>query len=380
MIPESVARRVVPLSLALVVVVSLGDWLTGVEIGFTLLYLGPIAFATWQRGRTFGAVIALLSALGGAFTQVADLVRDRHAFTRQAVSILAWNQGGALGIFLVVVHLLSTLRRHVDRDRAERDAAVQSLRHSQRLNALGVFAAGVAHELGTPLAVVAGSAELIARDGTTRAGARALATTIGEQVARMESIVRGVLDFGRPQAPRDEVVDLAAVAEEVVALLGPIAARRGCELAYAGPAGGPYVRGDRRELAQVVGNLVTNAVQACGPGPRVQIDLSTAGEEARLAVVDRGTGIAPEDLSRVFDPFFTTKDVHEGSGLGLSVSFGIVRDHGGSIDVASRVGEGSTFVVRLPLLPQDAANAAATIERASERMRARWSSPRKLSA
>jgi len=344
--PE-VDRRVVPGALALTVLVSVGDYLTGAEVTFTLLYLGPIALAAYYRGRLFGAIVSLLATAGGVTAQLAEVLRDRHSVTRTALPILVWNQGGALGIFLVLVQLVASLRKHIDREREERQRVVQRLRHSERLNALGVFAAGVAHELGTPLAVVGGSAELIGREGTSRAGARALAQTIREQVARMEAIVHQVLDFGRPGAPRDTPVDLAGTCREVVELLGPITRRRGSTLRLATePA---VVIGDARELTQVVSNLVMNALQATPGGGEVAVIVTSRAGEAELRVEDHGVGIAPADLPRVFDPFFTTKDVDEGTGLGLSVSFGIVREHGGRIEVASALGQGSTFSVRLPL-------------------------------
>ena len=143
-------------------------------------------------------------------------------------------------------------------------------------------------------------------------------------------------------------------------LLEPIARKSGMSLAVDGSAEPLQGRIDPEQMTQVVLNLVMNAVHATASGKAVLIALGCGraippaedgrGEQAclRIEVRDEGTGIASEALPRIFEPFFTTKDVGEGTGLGLSVAYGIVKDHGGWIDVASRVGEGSIFTVWLP--------------------------------
>jgi signal transduction histidine kinase len=102
------------------------------------------------------------------------------------------------------------------------------------------------------------------------------------------------------------------------------------------------------KINQVVMNLVANAIDACGPGKVVTIRTSPVGQEVRVEVIDNGCGINPSIQPRIFEPFFTTKPVGEGTGLGLSISHGIIRDHGGSIEVKSAPGQGSVFIVHLP--------------------------------
>ena len=172
----------------------------------------------------------------------------------------------------------------------------------------------------------------------------------------MTVIIRQLLDFARPRAlePGDE--DLATLARSAVALVAPLARKRDVVLVVDAPE--PVgARVDRGQLQQVLLNLLSNALHATAAdgSVRVAVDEVVArspggaeGRFARLRVEDTGAGIAPEHLPHVFEPFFTTKDVGEGTGLGLSVSHGIVRDHGGWVEARSELGRGTTFEVYLP--------------------------------
>ena len=153
--------------------------------------------------------------------------------------------------------------------------------------------------------------------------------------------------------------DVRQVATETVALLQPLANRRGCTIALSARA--PAVAAvDVGQIRQVLTNLLMNAIQAMTEGGAIRVSVDVAPDASppphvkpargwiAIQVRDEGPGIAPEILAHVFDPFFTTKDVGEGTGLGLSIAFGIVRDHGGWIDVHSRIGRGAELVVHLP--------------------------------
>ena len=149
-------------------------------------------------------------------------------------------------------------------------------------------------------------------------------------------------------------IDLAAIVRQVADGLQPLARDRGVEIAIAKPGNPLVVRGDRDELIRLFENLVENALKYGAPGKRIDIALGRepgpkGGEEAVVSVRDYGPGIAPEHLSRIYDPFFTTKAARKGTGLGLSVSYGIVREHGGNIEVDSRPGAGARFRVELPV-------------------------------
>jgi len=256
------------------------------------------------------------------------------------------------------------LRDSLENERAQADAktrALAQLRHADRLATVGRLAAGLAHELGTPLNVV------LAR-GKQMAGAGPLAPSevsdkariIVEQADRMTKLIRQLLDFARKRELEPADVDLRDLVTRATKLLDPIARKGGLALDVAGDPGPVMARVDLEQMTQVVLNLVMNAVHASRPGGAIAITLDRAravppaedgrGELpcARIAVTDVGAGIPPEALPHIFEPFFTTKDVGEGTGLGLSVAYGIVKDHGGWIDVVSRAGEGSVFTVWLP--------------------------------
>jgi two-component system NtrC family sensor kinase len=249
-------------------------------------------------------------------------------------------------------------------------AAVEQMRHADRLATVGQLASGVAHELGTPLNVVAGYAKMIsAAEGTPdedRDGARIIA----EQASRMTAIIRQLLDFARGGKPQLQSGDLAAVAGRTVTMLTHLATQHHVQLNLRAPPDGGRVRMDEGQMQQVISNLILNAIQAMPGGGGIDIEVAQtrtsrlgqpASERAcmRLSIVDQGGGIAPDALAHIFEPFFTTKDVGEGTGLGLSVCYGIVEEHGGWITVESTMGKGSKFTVYLPAV-EDSAGGATT--------------------
>lgn len=238
---------------------------------------------------------------------------------------------------------------------------LEQLRHSDRLKTVGRLAAGIAHELGTPLNVVAGRAGLIASGKLSPDEERESARTIKSEADRMTRIIRQLLDFARQRAPQRSTVELSQIIAGTANLLAPLAEKRGVVLRIL-PAEEVSLRADADQLQQVLTNLVVNAIQSMPAGGEVTIQLhppcaaaapSQAGQRASATIVisDQGTGIRPEDLPHIFEPFFTTKDIGEGNGLGLSIAYGIVQEHGGWIDVASQPGQGTRFSIHLPLEP-----------------------------
>ena len=181
------------------------------------------------------------------------------------------------------------------------------------------------------------------------------ARIIVEQAARITAIIRQLLDFSRRRGPSLGPGDLRPLAGRTVELLATLARKRGVVLAVDAPEGAVTAQIDPGQIQQVLTNLVVNGLQAMPTGGRLTLRLGRrhatpppdvdgpAGEYAAVTVEDQGDGIAPEHLPRIFEPFFTTKDVGEGTGLGLSVAYGIVREHGGWIDVESKPGAGSRF-------------------------------------
>jgi two-component system NtrC family sensor kinase len=254
---------------------------------------------------------------------------------------------------------LAAAREQLVAETAARLSTLEHLRHADRLATVGKLASGMAHELGTPLNVVLGRAKMITTGEAEGEESLECARIISQQVQHMTSIIRQLLDFARRRTPRRTPEDLSKLVERTLTLLQPMAARRNVVLASETP--GPLsLEVDAGQLQQALTNLVVNGLQAMKrPGTlRVRLGRARAlppvelgGPEAewvRVDVVDEGEGIAPEVLPRVFEPFFTTKDVGEGTGLGLSVSYGLIRDHGGWISVSSEPGSGSCFSIFLP--------------------------------
>lgn len=231
---------------------------------------------------------------------------------------------------------------------AAREAATEQLRQADRLRTVGRLASGLAHELGTPLNVVSVYARMIAGGEDTLDEARQHANTVAEEADRMTAILRQLLDFARHRRPEKARQSLRSVVRQAFDLLGAVAERRNVRLSL---EDGDDVEAevDAGQLHQVITNLVVNAMHAMPSGGTVRARVERRGAEVDVAIGDDGVGIPADQLGRVFDPFFTTKDVGEGTGLGLSVSYGIVQEHGGRFEVESTVGEGSTFHVLLPL-------------------------------
>lgn len=249
-------------------------------------------------------------------------------------------------------------RAHAENEK--RLQAVEQLRHADRLATVGTLASGIAHELGTPLAVVQGRAALIEEAAAPDGDAAKSARVIVEQVHRMTRIIRQVLDFARRSTPATSRVALSELTEKAVTLVASMAKKRDVEVRIVEASPVP-VMADPGLMHQVITNLLMNAVQAsAGRADRVLVRVQERraprpddkdGAPVRCGCVeieDRGRGIAREHLAHVFEPFFTTKDVGEGTGLGLSVAWGIVQDHGGWIDVESEADRGSVFRVWLP--------------------------------
>ena len=252
----------------------------------------------------------------------------------------------------------------VEQEMAKKTAAEEQLRHADRLTTVGKLASGIAHELGTPLNVVSARAQMIAGSETSPAETLEYATVIVEASERMTRIIRQLLEFARPRRADKALCVLEALASRTLDMLRPLAVKRDVELKLVA-TGETLAFADAAAVEQVMTNLVINAVQSMTRAGVVTVLVSKERttppafvggpplEVAALRVTDEGAGIKKEHLAHVFEPFFTTKDVGEGTGLGLSVAYGIVQDHGGWIDVESREGKGTTFTVYLPMMGRE---------------------------
>ncbi|GAA3764868.1 ATP-binding protein [Terriglobus aquaticus] len=246
-------------------------------------------------------------------------------------------------------------------DITERTQLESQLTQAEKLSSIGLLAAGVAHEVNTPLAVISSYAQMLQKqargDDPTAQRLRPVLEKITQQTFRASEIVNGLLNFSRATGSEMIALDLNAVARETLTLLDHQlrTARLQVHTALAEPL--PRIRGSHGKLQQVVLNLVLNAKDAMieNGGTDLFVSTETAGDDIVLTVRDTGGGIAPEHLHRIYDPFFTTKNTpkpgqHKGTGLGLAVSYGIVQEHGGRIQVESEVGQGTAFRLVLPIL------------------------------
>jgi two-component system NtrC family sensor kinase len=227
---------------------------------------------------------------------------------------------------------------------------------SHKLRALGTLTAGVAHELNNPVNNILLTAQILKEDSAVLSEDERMEMfdDVVDQAERCERIISSLLDFARESESKTEALDLDVLVEETVKLAHNQVRLSGVRLEVEIQPNLPRIHGDRKQLVQVFLNLLLNALQATPKDGRIELaaNVDSDSKFVCVSVRDTGTGIPPHLLTSIFDPFFTTKNHHDGAtgtGLGLSVSQGIVGRHGGNITVSSTVGAGSTFTVHLPV-------------------------------
>jgi two-component system, NtrC family, sensor kinase len=234
-------------------------------------------------------------------------------------------------------------------DVTERVGLEEQLQQSDKLSSIGLLAAGVAHEVNTPLAGISSYSQMLMQQIPDTDPRRQLLEKIYRQTSRASSIVNNLLNFSRVTEARYAPVDLNRVIDDTIQLLEAQLRNTEIEVVRSYADELPLAFGDGPKLQQVLMNLILNARDAMPQGGRLEISTEADEDSAVIGVRDTGLGIAPEHLSKIYDPFFTTKQIGKGTGLGLAVSYGIIRDHGGHIDVESKLGEGTRFQITLPL-------------------------------
>lgn len=336
-----------------------------IRLGFSL----QRAYASIHQTRRDLLVISLLAIVCGISlaaymaTRIArpigQLVAGVHEFAKgsydHAIRVdskdeigylaTAFNQLGT-ALQLHLARLQEEKRRLEDANRRLREAQ-QQLIQSERLAAVGKLAAKVAHEVNNPLAIIKTSIRIIVGQTEGDDGIKENLQEIEEEIARIARIIRGLLDLSRP-TQSDEVVEVNRVVQSLERLLGQNLTQKNVTLAVALDPTAPSVRISSDQLKQVIINLVRNAEDAMPGGGHVSIATSRQGENVEIRVADTGCGISEENLAHIFDPFFTTKGQEQGMGLGLCVSYGIIRAAKGTMVVDSTVGTGTTFRVSLP--------------------------------
>jgi PAS domain S-box-containing protein len=236
-------------------------------------------------------------------------------------------------------------------DITERLALERAARQSEKLAAVGTLSAGIAHEVNNPLGIIISRIELMLLENDD------LSPTVREDLGvihrhaqRVARLVQGLLSYARPMTSEPTAIDVNRAVDEILALAETQLAKAGVRIVAMLDRSLPPTVGDPSALEQVVLNLVTNARQAMDGEGTIRIVTRMAAGRAgwiELVVADTGPGIPPDIAAKIFDPFFSTKAT--GTGLGLSITYGIVRDHGGTIDVRSTPGQGTEFILRFPV-------------------------------
>ncbi|MGZ3440813.1 MAG: sensor histidine kinase [Polyangia bacterium] len=244
-----------------------------------------------------------------------------------------------------IAHLVDDFNRMTVSLRRQREQMVAQ----EKLVTVGRLAAGVAHEVGNPLAAVLGYVDLLLHDEPPDGPRREALERIRKETDRIRGIVADLLDYSRPMQGSVEAVQLADVVELALSLVRPQPRFTDVEVARALPPSLPPVAASQSRLVQVLLNLLLNAADAMDGRGRVAIEARTDGDAVELRVSDSGRGVAAADRAQIFDPFFTTKEPGQGTGLGLSISRSIVEAYGGTLTLAEARDAGATFVLRLPI-------------------------------
>jgi two-component system NtrC family sensor kinase len=256
-----------------------------------------------------------------------------------AVAPLISREGAQIGRLIIFDNIT---------DRAELE---RRLIQADKLSSIGLLAAGVAHEVNTPLAVISTYAQMLAKQISGDAQKAPLLEKIARQTFRASEIVNSLLNFSRTSPTEFVSVDVNKVLRETLTLVEHQLAKAAVDVKMALEEALPRIKGNPGKLQQVFLNLFLNARDAMEAGGVLAVRTSAQDGLVLVTVADSGNGIARENLARIFDPFFTTKGATKGTGLGLSVSYGIVREHGGDIEVQSQLGTGTRFQLSFPEVP-----------------------------
>ncbi len=246
-------------------------------------------------------------------------------------------------------NMMAMLEQKVDEQHQLQEQLIQST----KLAAIGELAANIAHEINNPLTGVLGHAALLSRQVGEEDPKAENLQIIENETMRARDIVRNLLDFSRQESLNTRKVSIREIMENTLALLRKQAELANVEIRHNYEEDIPAVRVDVNQMKQIFVNILNNAIHAMPEGGLLTIGIKAVKPDGRrpwveVSFADTGKGIPPEMMDRVFDPFFTSKGPGEGTGLGLSISRRIVEEHGGSIDVVSELGEGSTFTIKLP--------------------------------
>ena len=242
------------------------------------------------------------------------------------------------------------------RDVTKQKQLEQQLMHSQKMESLGTLAAGIAHEVGNPLASISSIVQVIQRT-TSDVYAKEKLELVDSQVHRITKIIRDLVDFSRPSNYQVQATDIGKILGESIEIVRLAKKAKGVTFHAPIPKGIPLVSLVPDQISQVFINILLNAVDAMGgKSGTIESEVRVGTHDILVDITDDGCGIPSDNLEKIFEPFFTTKKVGEGTGMGLWVSYGIVKSFRGDILVRSTVGSGTTFSLKFPLNTKDYEN------------------------
>ncbi len=310
------------------------------------LYYIPIILAAY-RFRLKGGLISSI---------LCGVLYAPHLLLYLSFQFEVINQFMEIILFIVVGTTTGILAQAEYNKRIQLSEQLQKLREMEeevrvadRLAAVGQLATGIAHEIRNPLGIIKAAAQLARDEKVDNPEINESVAVILSEVERANQVVTQLLNFARPAPVKFTLVDLKSLGNEVVNIVGQYAAQHKVKLAFHFSEHPLYISADSELIEQALVNLMMNAVQASSADGKIDLKIhETNSTHAAIEIVDEGSGIPEENLSRIFDPFFTTRK--HGTGLGLAIVHRIVRDHGGSIKVRNNPDRGTTITLCLPLI------------------------------
>jgi two-component system, NtrC family, sensor kinase len=324
---------------------------TVILIIITLLFCLLLYFflGFWLIGQPLGKLKEKAQLIGEGNLSKPLQINNRHEFSDLATS------------FNSMCEKLQKEKKNTQLETESRIAALEQLRHADRLKTIGILASGLAHELGTPLNVISGRAEMIKSGKISDAEITKSSTIIIKQSERLTSLIKQLLDFSKPQPFDKKNIDLKKTISQTVKLIEPLYRKNKIEIVLKESDLSIKVNADLKQIQQVVTNLINNAVDAMPNGGIIEIGInnekilhpklnhSQPGSYVSFYVKDQGDGISKNNKSLVFEPFYSTKQSGKGTGLGLSIANSIINEHGGWIEITDNSPIGTCFETFLPI-------------------------------
>lgn len=302
----------------------------------------PIVLAAFWFGLRGGLIVAtVISLFSLLYIKIGPVGMAHELYGEFAEIAFYFAIGGFSGILL-------------DSERASRnrrEEAERKLEQAERLSLMGQMVTSIAHEIKNPLGSIKGAIQIIKDKATPERDKTEFAGIIEKEVDRLDNVVRDYLSFSKPAPIKFTETNLGAVIDSVIKQLSFQCREKNVSIVF-NPENIPNINGDNDKLHQLFLNILLNSLQAMPSGGKIEIACRTLADDLNplleLKISDSGTGIAPENISKIFDPFFSTKT--QGTGLGLATAKGIVTDHGGNIRVQSKLGRGTEFYITFPLI------------------------------